>query len=300
MTLQQLNLLKNLIECGSISKAAQLCFLSQSALTRQIQVMEKEIGFPLFERSYNGVKPTHPGFIFYEEIKPILVQYEKALRLANQAYAASRQTGICIGSYYYLMNFIAPACHHCHSQDPRIDFSFISCRLCEVLDYLENKMIDMGVFIDFLESIPSFIHATPIAYSYNICKIPCEHPLFGKEEVSIQDLNRQTILLPRRQTENVRRIREYITQAGLDIKIQYFETPDQADTISLAKKNIVFILPPFLSSDQFHHAVISDLPKPVMSILIRKEEQETYQPVVEMLKDYFVDSLVHFPGLLPF
>ena len=140
MTIQQLKLIKTLAECGSISKASQQCFLSQPALTRQIQAMEKELGFPLFERCYNGIKPTRPGHIFYEETVPLLRQYEKALLLARQFHCAAARPAIRVGSYYYLMSLVAPACHVQSSQNDGPDFDFISCRLCDTLEYLNNKI----------------------------------------------------------------------------------------------------------------------------------------------------------------
>ena len=299
MTIQQLKLMKILVECGSISKAAQRCFLSQSSLTRQIQAMEKETGIPLFVRSHRGIQPTQAGCIFCEEITPVLEQYKKALRLASQAHFAAELSDIRIGSYYYLMSFVAPACHYCHDQNTAIDFNFISCRLCDTLDYLKNERIDIGIYVDFLEALPSFLYAVPVALCSNVCKIPQGHPLFGKEELSLSDLNHQTVLLPHKQTENISRIQDYLVQNKLDIQTQYFESPDQAESISLAKKIVALILPPYISSDYFRHAVIPDLPNPVLNILCRKEEQKKYGPVIQTLKEYFQSSLAQFPGLLP-
>ncbi|MCI8565371.1 MAG: LysR family transcriptional regulator [Lachnospiraceae bacterium] len=299
MTIQQLKLIKTLAECGSISRASQQCFLSQPALTRQIQAMEKELGFSLFERCYNGVKPTQPGRVFYEEIKPLLNQYEKALLLARQANSAALLSGIRIGSYYYLMSLVAPACHFGRSQNDAFDFDFISCRLCDTLEYLKNDKIDIGVYIDFAKGISSLFYSAPIALASNMCKVPQGHPLFGKNQVSLSDLDHQTVLLPRIQTENIRQIQKHIAQSGLDIQIQYFETPDQAEAIGLAKNKVIFILPPFVPNACYHHAVIADLPKPVLSILTRKEDQTKYAPVIEQLRTYFQSCLHRFPGLLP-
>lgn len=299
MTIQQLKLMKILVECKSISKAAQRCFLSQSSLTRQIQAMEKETGILLFERSHRGIKPTQAGRVFCEEIIPVLEQYEKALRLAGQAHFAAELSDIRIGSYYYLMSFIAPACHYCHDRNAAIDFNFISCRLCDTLDYLKNGKIDIGICVDFLEALPPCLYAVPVALANNLCKIPQGHPLFEKNQISLHDLDHQTILLPDRQIKNVSRIQECIMQSGLDIQIQYFETPDQAESIGLAKKIVTFISPPFVPSNYYHHAVISGLPVPTLSILTRKEEQKKYEHVVRMLTEYFQRSLAQFPGLLP-
>ena len=44
------------VECGSMSKAAEALYCSQPALSKQIVALEKELGYPLFDR--NGKKMT--------------------------------------------------------------------------------------------------------------------------------------------------------------------------------------------------------------------------------------------------
>ena len=49
-TLRQLHYLKLLAEHGSFSRAAEQCFLTQSALSRSIQNLEQELGGQLLDR----------------------------------------------------------------------------------------------------------------------------------------------------------------------------------------------------------------------------------------------------------
>ena len=61
MTLQQLNYLVTVAECGSISEAAQKLFISQPSLSAAIQNLEKEMGVTAFSRSSKGVVITREG-----------------------------------------------------------------------------------------------------------------------------------------------------------------------------------------------------------------------------------------------
>ena len=49
MELQQLECLVTVAEAGTISKAAEILMFSQPALTRAIQSLEDELGYPLFD-----------------------------------------------------------------------------------------------------------------------------------------------------------------------------------------------------------------------------------------------------------
>lgn len=46
MDTRQLNYILTIAECGSISKAANKLFISQSGLNQQLQRIEKELAFP--------------------------------------------------------------------------------------------------------------------------------------------------------------------------------------------------------------------------------------------------------------
>jgi len=53
-------------QAGSLTKAAQLLGLSQSAVSRQIAALEDDLGVTLFHRHARGLIPTEPGNVLYE------------------------------------------------------------------------------------------------------------------------------------------------------------------------------------------------------------------------------------------
>ncbi|MDI2126587.1 LysR family transcriptional regulator [Yinghuangia seranimata] len=61
MTLQQLRYLLAVVEHGGMTAAAQALFVDQSALSRSLQALERELKADLFVRSGRGVVPTPEG-----------------------------------------------------------------------------------------------------------------------------------------------------------------------------------------------------------------------------------------------
>lgn len=57
---------------GSITKAAQLLYISQPALSRQIQDLEEELGCKLFDRSKRQLALTESGFLLQQRAQEIL------------------------------------------------------------------------------------------------------------------------------------------------------------------------------------------------------------------------------------
>jgi DNA-binding transcriptional LysR family regulator len=57
---------------GSVSRAAEALYLSQPAVTLQLQALERELGVRLLERSGRRLTPTREGELLYELAKPLV------------------------------------------------------------------------------------------------------------------------------------------------------------------------------------------------------------------------------------
>ena len=74
MTLQQLKYFITVAEIGNITYAAQRLYTSQPTISRQIQMLESELGYRLFNRHSKPLKLTEPGKILYDGMKEALLR----------------------------------------------------------------------------------------------------------------------------------------------------------------------------------------------------------------------------------
>src|SRR5260370_8407717 len=65
-------------------RAARRLRVAQPALSRQIQDLEEEIGFELFERLPRGVKLSAAGKLFLEDVRRILQEVNEAAARAGR------------------------------------------------------------------------------------------------------------------------------------------------------------------------------------------------------------------------
>lgn len=92
MDLQQLRYVVAVAETSSFTRAAERCFVTQSALSHQIAALERELGRRLFVRSSRSVRLTEVGEAF-------VVHARTALRAARQAVEeATTADGILSGT----------------------------------------------------------------------------------------------------------------------------------------------------------------------------------------------------------
>src|ERR1700758_4490383 len=73
-------------------RAAQRLRVAQPALSRQIQNLEEEIGFKLFERLPRGVKITAAGKLFLEDARRILYEVDDAIIRGKRIASGSTGT----------------------------------------------------------------------------------------------------------------------------------------------------------------------------------------------------------------
>ena len=72
MNTQTMEYIIAIADLQSVSKAAEHCYLTQSALSQQVRRAEKELGMPLFQYRKGGMQLTEAGIIFINGCRRIL------------------------------------------------------------------------------------------------------------------------------------------------------------------------------------------------------------------------------------
>ena len=85
MNLNQLEYFVSAARHMNFTKAAKECYISQTAMTQQIQALEKTLGVKLFIRDKHHMELTTAGSVYLKEAKAILKRSDEAMRLARMA-----------------------------------------------------------------------------------------------------------------------------------------------------------------------------------------------------------------------
>src|SRR5436190_17794963 len=132
----------------SFTKAGQELFLTQSAVSRQIQALEEFLGMPLFERRHRALVLTEAGQSYYRVIAAALEQLRDAtrkLREARRGHVLTVTTTVSFAS-----TWLVPRLARFRRDHPGIDVRVTATH--EVVD-LEREGIDLAVR-DCAESSP--------------------------------------------------------------------------------------------------------------------------------------------------
>ena len=111
MHVETLKTFCDLVETGSLSRAARLNLVSQSAVSQQLRALERRYGRRLIERAPRiGARPTEAGRLLYDEVKPLLERLARARAAA--ARAAGRGGGDGAGGHGLQRGPAHPAARH--------------------------------------------------------------------------------------------------------------------------------------------------------------------------------------------
>jgi LysR family nitrogen assimilation transcriptional regulator len=88
MDIRQLRTFAILAETGSLGKAADRLRVAQPALSRQIRLLEEDIGLPLFNRHSRGMQITEAGQELLARVTGLLRQFDQALKEVRELRTA--------------------------------------------------------------------------------------------------------------------------------------------------------------------------------------------------------------------
>ena len=133
MTLLQMSYILEIDRCGSINRAAQNLFVSQSALSSAIAEVEKELGITVFHRSNRGVALTEDGRELLNQIIPIVERSRKITRYYSERRAENRVTlSIAAQRYPFCAKAFVEFLHLL--DEPHIQVSFKEREMAAVID----------------------------------------------------------------------------------------------------------------------------------------------------------------------
>ena len=143
--LYDLHLFQIVARHRSFTKAAEVVGLTQSAITRQIQSLEKSLGVSLFDRTTRTVHITPAGKFLYQEATALLGGAEQSFQRLRQEFANARKE-IRVGVSRSISQSYLPGFFHANLRHAPEIACRVSCQpSSDLLSALERNDLDLGV-----------------------------------------------------------------------------------------------------------------------------------------------------------
>ncbi|MDF0604544.1 LysR family transcriptional regulator [Neisseriaceae bacterium TC5R-5] len=176
----------------NIGRAAKQLNISQPPLSRQIQLLEEQLGVALFTRSKTGVMLTAAGQALVPEAKKTLVQAEKAIAAARAQRALN--CGLFVLGYTTVFDRSAIPFHYLETL--RADFpgwQFVNKGnySIKLIRDIKNGVVD-AAFIG-LHSDAQGLSVETIQQEPFFVALAAKHPLAGKRKLGLNELNDESL-----------------------------------------------------------------------------------------------------------
>lgn len=145
MTFQQLTYVVEISKCGSINKAANKLFLSQSSLSTAVHELEEEMHIALFKRTNRGVELTEEGREFLGFAVSLLEQKRLLESLYKDSGNLSDAARLSVSTQRYPFSESAFLRLLMDMKDNRYRFSIKETGMDAVIDDVYDHRADLGV-----------------------------------------------------------------------------------------------------------------------------------------------------------
>jgi DNA-binding transcriptional LysR family regulator len=191
MELRQLRYFVTLSEELHFGRAAAREHIVQSALSQQVQRLERELGVPLVERSTHHVALTAAGVVFLAEARQILAHVDRAAVAARNATGASPalRVGIIDASYDSMPQIL----HEAQARHPGLVIHQVEASVPEQYQLLTDGRLDVGIGRAALA--PPQIASYLFRHDPLGVLVPRDHRLAALEGVPVAVLAAEPLLL---------------------------------------------------------------------------------------------------------
>lgn len=229
MTLNQLKYFIAVVRCLSFTEAAKSLFMTQPALSRQIQAMEAELGTQLFIRDKKTLKLTPGGSALYSKLPDFLRQYEEMMedaRNANRDFEGQLRIGFL--DIYDASQLFPPVVEAFQRNHGGIRLTMERFSLGELPERLYEGKLDIICTYGFsLFDKPDLV--TVNVQKFDSCiMFNKDHPLANKPDLTMDDLRQERFIQldSEASQEGYQYIANLISRGGISPKVQYVEKND--------------------------------------------------------------------------
>lgn len=193
MTLNELKFIVALAKSRNFRKAAEVCFVSQPALSLAVKKLEDELGVLLFERSRNDVTMTPVGELVIEQATRVIEEAKRVKEIAKQGnnqLAGPLKLGVIYSVGPYLLPEIIPILRKNAPEMPLIVEENLTSNL-EM--HLRNGVIDVAIIALPFEL--SGVTTMPLYEEEFVVVVPITHEWANRKEVDVSELADEKVLL---------------------------------------------------------------------------------------------------------
>ncbi len=186
-SLTQLEYIVAVEKMRHFGKAANACHITQPTLSMQIQKVEEEIGYPLFDRLKKPVMPTAKGQKFIHQAKVLLHEHLKLMDL-SKSQGGEISGELHLGVIPTVAPYLLPLFLESFSQKfPKVQLLVDEMKTSDILTGLRDDTVDAGILATPLHE--SGLRERPLYYEPFSLYVSKQNPLNTRKRIKEDDIS---------------------------------------------------------------------------------------------------------------
>lgn len=186
LEIAHLDIFRLVIELGTVSRAAEQLEVSQPAVTKAIQRLEKRLGFALFEHTKGRTSPTHEAVLFYETTKMMLSSATRLMEHAREIKESKAGSLQIISHPLGATAILPPVIKSFKQTHPDVHIRLQTGNSPQLHELARAQAFDIGLAEPPVDK--RLLRTTRHSLRC-VCAVPKGHELAGKNIVTIEDLS---------------------------------------------------------------------------------------------------------------
>lgn len=183
------------VRLGSVSRAAEALFVSQPAITLQLQALERELGVTLFERSGRRLSPSREGQLLYELAQPLVAGIDGLEAVFREKVSGLDSGELNIAANSSTILYLLPKIvENFRREHPDVRLTLHNAVTADGTDLLRSDDVDLAV--GSVLDVPADLSYAPVYRFEPMLITPPDHPLAKKRDLRLEDLSPYGLILP--------------------------------------------------------------------------------------------------------
>jgi DNA-binding transcriptional LysR family regulator len=218
-TLDQLRILRAIASEGSFKKAADSLYVTQPAVSLQIQNLEKQLDVSLFDRGGRKAQLTEAGHLLLSYSERILSQCQEACRALDDLHNL-KGGSLVVGASQTTGTYLMPRMIGLFRQkypDVSVQLQVHSTRRTGWS--VANGQIDLAIIGGELPpELIEQLQVVPYASEELALVLPVKHPMARLQELQKEDLYRLSFICLDAQSTTRKVVDQLLARGGLDVQ----------------------------------------------------------------------------------
>lgn len=220
MEWQQILGFYHVAKLGNFTKAAEVTFRTQSALTQQIKALEEEMGCQLFERIGKRkllLTPAGERFLLFSET--VLTKYDSLQEELNEIKGLHKGRLRIAAPFTTLFHLLPDTLKVYTKQFPWVELSLFDRSQQGVIELVRSGEVDFGMALE--NRVPKGFNQIRWKKTETVLLTPMGHPLAEKKRVTAKQISQYPLILPPKSVEYAsrRRLEELFQKENLDYRV---------------------------------------------------------------------------------